>query len=1081
MEQKNIEAFLGTRKPARKKRSGSPKGKESGSKDSGAEKHDLAHFEGVLKMYREIGHQEGVVDTLIEIALLHAGKNSLLNGIDAAERAHKAAINLQDSREPTTLLLLGDLRSITRDATSAVTNWSEVIDHSEAEDAQIIGACLRLVQHELKTGSGGSSTHPSQRSSPGSSSFLRYIEQAEAVAPTSHAAILRSTDSRQSNDLHSAAEWVEKAIARIGNHPEPTVFLQIPVLPPAGDSDLHRAKGEIQHQQGRLRESAASFELAGDYLSQGDVLRELGNMELALAAYRVGMKRTSLGVFVLRTAELMIEMGNEQEAITLLDKSEKGLMKKEPSLAIEALDLRLVIINGQKDQAEKARLYERRAEIFETLEEFQGMTESLLKAVEIYQSLPDDESWKRSVKAIQKVIASESKRGRIKEELHLRNRLEALHIERGKPVMKLYQENVDYCYSLMKPQLAIAFFRGEIELHKGRESEFLDYLHLARSFLSAGKRTEALATYQEAVKRYSEPGVRGTILRETGYVHRVTGNMEKAQKVLTSAISNFKRAKNREGQVRAICELEKLYDDEIAREKMVRSSHISAMNKIRNSMESLTEENNASQKIIRETTKVIEGMEAEATEKRNHLEQMRTELPENGSGRKKQLGMMEKLRNSITKLEESTENLHRTVREHQSKKIQGQETRAELKEQFLEMQKKDAGMKRKIEAIEATGADYREQAMKMDPMLATSAKLETIEEDIYHSLSAGNIPQIRIPTRTKDNIEFSDSQHVFRYGSGLSFRSAKSTDGANMLMRTAYVINFIDDMIQTSLKGKNRSSTLRELYYISESWGKLAKFGTQNESNNLIEDLEIITRYLRENFHLRPEEDGARVIGNITLREKNRKGEWKNINCRNDVGDSGYTIPYNAEKEKLTFKEVDADFVIAIETGGMFDRLVENGFDEDARAVLVHIKGQPARSTRRFLKRMNEETRLPILVFTDGDPWSYRIFASIAYGAIKTAHISHHLATPSAEYVGITPSDILTYDLPTDKLSPKDIEALNSELTDPRFTDAFWQEEISTQLKINKKSEQQALAKYGLDFVTDTYLPEKLGEMGYMR
>jgi DNA topoisomerase-6 subunit A len=33
-------------------------------------------------------------------------------------------------------------------------------------------------------------------------------------------------------------------------------------------------------------------------------------------------------------------------------------------------------------------------------------------------------------------------------------------------------------------------------------------------------------------------------------------------------------------------------------------------------------------------------------------------------------------------------------------------------------------------------------------------------------------------------------------------------------------------------------------------------------------------------------------------------------------------------------------------------------------------------------------------------------------------------------------------------------------------------------LEIGKKAEQQSLAKYGLDFVTDTYLPEKLGEMG---
>ena len=33
-------------------------------------------------------------------------------------------------------------------------------------------------------------------------------------------------------------------------------------------------------------------------------------------------------------------------------------------------------------------------------------------------------------------------------------------------------------------------------------------------------------------------------------------------------------------------------------------------------------------------------------------------------------------------------------------------------------------------------------------------------------------------------------------------------------------------------------------------------------------------------------------------------------------------------------------------------------------------------------------------------------------------------------------------------------------------------------LELGKKAEQQSLAKYGLDFVTDTYLPEKLAELG---
>jgi len=202
------------------------------------------------------------------------------------------------------------------------------------------------------------------------------------------------------------------------------------------------------------------------------------------------------------------------------------------------------------------------------------------------------------------------------------------------------------------------------------------------------------------------------------------------------------------------------------------------------------------------------------------------------------------------------------------------------------------------------------------------------------------------------------------------------------------------------------------------------------------------------------------------------------INARDDVGDSGYGLPYNVEIEKIQLKKHDVKFLMAIETGGMFDRLVENGFDEEHNCGLIHLKGQPARSTRRIIKRMNEEWDLPVVVFLDGDPWSFRIFASIAYGAIKTAHISEYLATPSASYLGITSDDILAYDLPSDELSKKDIEALNAELSDPRFADGWWQDQINMMLEIGIKAEQQSLAKYGLDFVTDTYLPEKLEEMG---
>ena len=377
-------------------------------------------------------------------------------------------------------------------------------------------------------------------------------------------------------------------------------------------------------------------------------------------------------------------------------------------------------------------------------------------------------------------------------------------------------------------------------------------------------------------------------------------------------------------------------------------------------------------------------------------------------------------------------------------------------------------MAKKKAAAKTGGVPITERQM------AAMTQLDKIADSIYTDFTHHRVPNLELSVRSKSNIQFEDELNVWKYGENVTERSANKTDGAYMLLRTLYMAEFIKQMIN-----ETKSSTLREMYYISEGWD-LAKFSEQAQSDKLAEDLEIITTCLREDFKLRPEEDGARVLGNITLEELTRNGERKRINCRDDVGDSGYGIPFNVDKEKLKFLNVDADFIVAIETGGMFDRLVENRFDETNRAILLHLKGQPARSTRRFLKRLNEESNLPVVVFTDGDPWSFRIFASVAYGAIKTAHISEYLATPSARYLGITPSDIVNYDLPSDKLSEQDVKALEAELTDPRFADEWWKGEIELQLSLGKKSEQQALAKYGLDFVTDTYLPEKLAEMGVL-
>ena len=90
------------------------------------------------------------------------------------------------------------------------------------------------------------------------------------------------------------------------------------------------------------------------------------------------------------------------------------------------------------------------------------------------------------------------------------------------------------------------------------------------------------------------------------------------------------------------------------------------------------------------------------------------------------------------------------------------------------------------------------------------------------------------------------------------------------------------------------------------------------------------------------------------------------------------------EKEKVKLIETGADFICAIETGG-YARPVSwrTASAQLLEPVLVHLKGQPAGGARRFVKRLNEEMNLPVIVFHDTQSIvDCRIFASVAYGAI---------------------------------------------------------------------------------------------------
>jgi len=166
-------------------------------------------------------------------------------------------------------------------------------------------------------------------------------------------------------------------------------------------------------------------------------------------------------------------------------------------------------------------------------------------------------------------------------------------------------------------------------------------------------------------------------------------------------------------------------------------------------------------------------------------------------------------------------------------------------------------------------------------------ELIDLAADFYDQFAAGSIPEMTLP---KSNIEYDEESGVWTYGDRTSTRSANSVRGARKLLKAAYTIEFLANQLDD-----DRSSTLRELYYLSESWNNdEAQFNSQDESNDLVEDLEIVTGVTREDFHMRPEESGAKVMGPLELREQTNRGD-REIHCQLDVGQGGYQIPNNPD------------------------------------------------------------------------------------------------------------------------------------------------------------------------------------------
>jgi len=339
--------------------------------------------------------------------------------------------------------------------------------------------------------------------------------------------------------------------------------------------------------------------------------------------------------------------------------------------------------------------------------------------------------------------------------------------------------------------------------------------------------------------------------------------------------------------------------------------------------------------------------------------------------------------------------------------------------------------------------------------------------EIHARIIQGRKPSMKFPLRSLQNVRYRPNPGYFE----LKGKKKERTLTVGTVKTFAQTLRMLS--LSKELVDGDDIATKREAYYVSKNWGQ-ARFDDQPERDTVIDDIEALFMVNREQLGFIPEEKGGEVAGKLTVIDKDREtGKALRIDCTR-FGSGAYSIPISVEH--LEF-ETDARFILAIETAGMFQRLVKHAYWKVAQCILISMGGVPTRACRRFVRRLADEKKIPVYVFVDCDPYGIgNIYRTLKVGSGNAAHINEYFCVPQATYLGITPDDIEDYKLPTHPLKDVDIKRASDAMKNDPFILHFkaWQKAFDKLLGMGVRAEQQALAKWGLNYVIDTYLPEKL-------
>jgi DNA topoisomerase-6 subunit A len=357
----------------------------------------------------------------------------------------------------------------------------------------------------------------------------------------------------------------------------------------------------------------------------------------------------------------------------------------------------------------------------------------------------------------------------------------------------------------------------------------------------------------------------------------------------------------------------------------------------------------------------------------------------------------------------------------------------------------------------------------------TLSKIEKLARQVLTQATKGDNPAVEIRTRTLTNVSFNEKKKIIELGDRTQSREFFNTGMVRKFMQTMLVASKCKTLLD-----EGKTVSIRQMYYMSKHTlpgSSENTFEDQNESDPIIEDLEVGIDALREELHLFANRKGS-VVGKLVIDDSGDRIDLARM------GRGGWSIPSIVEPEVLKFTECKAEFILFVEKDAVFTRLNEDGFWRKHNCILMTSLGQATRGARRLLQRMSQELKLPIYVLVDNDPWGLYIYSVLKQGSINLAYESMRMAVPGVRFLGMSSYDYDKFKLTPAvkiKLTKEDIARAEQMKAYPWFKDKKWQREIQALLDNEFKMEVDGFLTKSISFITEQYIPKKLRDKDYLQ